>query len=186
MKFRGTVSRVIAVICALVFSSSCATIVNGTHQPVAFSSNPEGAEVFVNGTARGVTPTTVDLPRSSSDSTVVFKKVGYQDTTENLHTSISGYYFLNIILGGVIGLVLDALDGAWYGYDNSVAANLPVEVAAQSDRPAMQVVPGSAPNGASSQTVVNPEAVRATDRPNPPHASNPNVGDQWNANDHPQ
>jgi hypothetical protein len=175
MKFNGTASRVLAAMCALVLSSSCATIVNGTHQPVAFSSNPEGAEVFVNGTARGVTPTTVELPRSSSDSNVVFKKVGYQDTTENLHSSISGYYFLNILLGGVIGLVLDAVDGAWYGYDGSVQANLPVEVA-QRDRPAVEVAP---------QTPVNPAAVRATDVRSAPPAANPNVGDQWNPNDHP-
>ncbi len=115
-----------------LLASGCATIVNGTKQSVAFSSTPEGAEVFVNGAARGVTPATIELPRSTSSATVVFKKAGYQDTSENLHSSISGYYFLNIVLGGVIGLVLDAVDGAWFGYDDIVVANLPVDLAAQS------------------------------------------------------
>jgi PEGA domain len=106
--------------------SGCATIVHGTSQEIPFSSNPEGAEVFVNGSARGVTPTTVSLPRSSSSYNVVYKKEGYEDTTENLHSSISGYYFLNIVLGGIVGLVLDAMDGAWFDYDDPNTPNLPL------------------------------------------------------------
>jgi uncharacterized protein YceK len=81
------------VLSAGLLTSGCATIVHGTTQPISFSSNPEGAEVFVNGSARGVTPTTLTLPRSSSSYNVVYKKAGYDDTTENLHSSISGYYF---------------------------------------------------------------------------------------------
>jgi PEGA domain len=137
-----------------LLGSGCATIVNGTKQPVAFSSTPEGAEVFVNGSARGVTPTTIELPRSTSSANVVFKKVGYQDTSENLHSSISGYYFLNILLGGVIGLVLDAVDGAWFSYDDSIVASLPVDLAAQSDH-AATVAPAAAPNPASIHATYN-------------------------------
>jgi hypothetical protein len=106
--------------------SGCATIVHGTSQAIPFSSNPEGAEVLVNGSARGVTPTTVTLPRSSSSYNVVYKKAGYEDTSDNLHSSISGYYFLNIILGGIVGLVLDAVDGAWYDHDDPNTPNLPL------------------------------------------------------------
>jgi PEGA domain len=114
------------VLSAGLIVSGCATIVHGTSQAIPFSSNPEGAEVFVNGSARGVTPTTVTLPRSSSSYNVVYKKAGYEDTSDNLHSSISGYYFLNIILGGIVGLVLDAVDGAWYDYDDPNTPNLPL------------------------------------------------------------
>jgi hypothetical protein len=99
--------------------------VHGTSQAIPFSSNPEGAEVFVNGSARGVTPTTVTIPRSSSSYNVIYKREGYKDTTENLHSSISGYYFLNVILGGIVGLVLDAMDGAWFDYNDPNTPNLP-------------------------------------------------------------
>jgi hypothetical protein len=68
----------------------------------------------------------VTLPRSSSSYNVVYKKAGYEDTSDNLHSSISGYYFLNIILGGIVGLVLDAVDGAWYDYDDPNTPNLPL------------------------------------------------------------
>jgi len=114
------------VLSAGLLTSGCATIVHGTSQAIPFSSDPEGAEVFVNGSARGVTPTTVTLPRSWSSYDVVYKKEGYQDTSENLHSSISGYYFLNIILGGIVGLVLDAVDGAWYDYDDPNPVILPI------------------------------------------------------------
>jgi PEGA domain-containing protein len=119
---KAILSGVLSV--ALVVSG-CATIVHGTSQAIPFSSNPEGAEVFVNGSARGITPTTVTLPRSSSSYNVVYKKAGYEDTSDNLRSSISGYYFLNIILGGIVGLVLDAMDGAWFDYDDPNTVNLP-------------------------------------------------------------
>jgi hypothetical protein len=121
------------VLSAALVVSGCATIVHGTTQPVPFSSNPEGAEVFIDGSARGVTPTTVELPRSSSSYNVVYKKAGYEDTSENLHSSISGYYFLNIVLGGIVGLVLDAMDGAWFDYDDPNTVNLPFTEAARTD-----------------------------------------------------
>jgi hypothetical protein len=127
---KAILSGVLSV--ALVVSG-CATIVHGTSQAIPFSSNPEGAEVFVNGSARGVTPTTVTLPRSSSSYNVVYKKAGYDDTSDNLRSSISGYYFMNIILGGIVGLVLDAVDGAWYDYDDPNQVNLPLTVAARTN-----------------------------------------------------
>jgi hypothetical protein len=125
------------VLSAGLIVSGCATIVHGTTQPIPFSSNPEGAEVFVNGSARGITPTTVELPRSSSSCNVVYKKAGYEDKSENLHSSISGYYFLNIILGGVVGLVLDAVDGAWFEYDDPNQVNLPLTVEARTNAAAI-------------------------------------------------
>ncbi len=36
--------------------SGCATIIHGTHQDVAFSSSPTGAEVWVDGVKVGETP----------------------------------------------------------------------------------------------------------------------------------
>ena len=86
--------------------------------------------MFINGSARGVTPTTVELPRSSSSYNVVYKKAGYEDTSENLRSSISGYYCLNFILGGIVGLVLDAVDGAWFDYEDPNQVNLPLTVEA--------------------------------------------------------
>jgi len=63
----------------------------------------------------------------------VYKKAGYDDTSDNLRSPISGYYFMNIILGGIVGLVLDAVDGAWYDYDDPSQVNLPLTVAARTN-----------------------------------------------------
>jgi PEGA domain len=146
------------VLSAGLLTSGCATIVHGTTQAIPFSSDPEGAEVFVNGTARGVTPTTVTLPRSSSSYNVVYKKAGYEDTSENLRSSISGYYFMNIILGGIVGLVLDAVDGAWYDYDDPNPVNLPLTVAARTN-PATIDSPAKAVEAESQASDIAPKVI---------------------------
>jgi hypothetical protein len=47
-----------------VLTSSCATVFNGSKQKVMFTSNPAGAEVFVNGKTTGkFTPCTVKVRR---------------------------------------------------------------------------------------------------------------------------
>jgi hypothetical protein len=88
----------------------------------------------------------------------VYKKAGYEDTSENLHSSISGYYFLNIILGGIVGLVLDAVDGAWFDYDDPNPVNLPLTVEARTN-PATIGAPAKASVESESQTISEPASL---------------------------
>jgi hypothetical protein len=71
-----------------LLSSSCATIFNGSKQRVMFTSNPAGAEVFVNGKTTGkFTPCTVNVRRKvkagpnnrQNEQYYVLKKEGYHD-----------------------------------------------------------------------------------------------------------
>src|SRR5262249_44746502 len=91
--------------------SGCATIVNGTTEKIQLSSAPDGAQATIDGTQTVTTPTTVELSRDD-EHTIIFHKDGYQDDTEKLTSSTSGWIWGNILAGGVVGAVVDAESGA--------------------------------------------------------------------------
>jgi diacylglycerol kinase family enzyme len=98
---------------ALLFVTGCASIVSGTKQEVAFRSTPPGATVTVDGENHGGTPMTLKLSRKSRHE-VSFALDGYQPYEMSLTKSLNGWYFGNILFGGIIGLVVDAANGAMY------------------------------------------------------------------------
>jgi hypothetical protein len=93
--------------------SSCATIVSGSKQNVRFSSNPSTASVFIDEVEVGKTPFEIKLARISSHS-VVLKLDGYQTYQTRLTKSFNGWYIGNILIGGIIGLIIDPITGAMY------------------------------------------------------------------------
>ncbi len=103
------------VCCALAAAMSalagCATIVHGTTEKVQIDSNPGGADVQIDDSQHVTTPAAVKLSRGSPH-TLVFRKPGYQDDTETLTSSTSGWILGNLIGGGVIGIAVDSVDGA--------------------------------------------------------------------------
>lgn len=95
----------------------CASIIEGKSQAVTFNSEPPGAQVLINGMPMGVTPATITLKKSEYDNAnVVFKKDGYQDQQANLHTKVTGWFWGNIITGGLLGSGTDAISGAMWEY----------------------------------------------------------------------
>jgi hypothetical protein len=93
--------------------SSCATIIHGSRQDVGFSSNPTGASVTINGANFGNTPTVVKLKRSDTQA-VKISLDGYLPYEVVLTRKVDGWIAGNIIFGGIIGLIVDAADGAMY------------------------------------------------------------------------
>ncbi|MFG0400611.1 hypothetical protein ACF8D8_17535, partial [Pseudomonas sp. zjy_11] len=54
-----------------------------------------------------------------------FKKDGYPDKTIELDSSLSGWYWGNILLGGLIGmLIVDPLTGAMYKLPEFASADM--------------------------------------------------------------
>ena len=80
-----------------VVFNSCATITKDDSQPVAFSSEPQGAEVAINQIPRGTTPTTIMVKRKFGKSMISISKEGYETETFKLEKSVSGMTFGNII-----------------------------------------------------------------------------------------
>lgn len=111
---------------AMALVVGCATIIGGgSTQVVNFDSNPKGAEIWIGQNKNGkvvdlvntgeVTPHSMEIPRKNA--VIVFKKEGYEDTNVVLTQSVNGWFFGNIIIGGLLGSSIDSSTGANMKYD---------------------------------------------------------------------
>ncbi len=95
---------------------ACGSITRGTTEPVAFISDPPGANMTTNkGYACPATPCTLEVGRADEfDAT--FTKPGYAPQVIPVRTQIVGNgaagFAGNILVGGVIGMGVDAATGA--------------------------------------------------------------------------
>jgi hypothetical protein len=100
------------------FSSSCATIFKGTSQEVNFNSDPQRAEVFVNGTRMGETPVMLKLEVKKT-YTIEFRKEGFKTQTVTITNHVGAGWIILDILAGLLPVIVDAATGAWYSLDQS-------------------------------------------------------------------
>ena len=119
---------------AVVFAlSGCASIFNGKTQSVVLTSVPPGATAAVTNRAgesvhTGITPVTLTLNRGAGyfkaeTYTVTLTKEGYAPRQLTISSSVSGWYFGNILFGGLIGmLAVDPVTGAMYTFPESVSS----------------------------------------------------------------
>ena len=94
--------------------SGCGTITRGLTQTVHINSSPTGAYVSIDGSPKGTTPVSIDLARRK-DHSLKFSKPGYDDARFTIrHKFVSSSLTGNLLLGGIIGIGVDALSGAAY------------------------------------------------------------------------
>ena len=105
--------KIIALVLASSLLSGCATVVRGTHQEVSVTSKPSRTIVLVNGQGGFKTPATLELPRRR-DHILTFEKEGYESVNVIVLHIVNSAVAGNILLGGVIGLGVDAITGAQY------------------------------------------------------------------------
>ncbi|HKT14541.1 MAG TPA: hypothetical protein VJR87_03960 [Allosphingosinicella sp.] len=102
----------VAALCAASANlGACATVINGTSQPVEFDSDPKSANVELLTGLKCETPCEYSMKRGH-DSRVTFTKAGYQPVTVNIQSRTGGGVAGNILAGGLIGGVVDASNGA--------------------------------------------------------------------------
>jgi hypothetical protein len=115
--------------------SGCASIVSDSQYPVSISSSPEGANFEVRNRAgvvihSGSTPSSVSLKSGAGyfkgeEYTITFRKEGFADKQTKLRSSLDGWYWGNIIFGGLIGmLAVDPATGAMDKLPEDTAATL--------------------------------------------------------------
>lgn len=132
--------RITLIFLLAVMSTACSSIISKTDYPVAINSQPDGAQFLVSNrdgqrVQSGTTPATVTLKSSAGyfrgeSYTVELSKDGYTDRIYTLSSSIDGWYWGNILLGGVIGmLIVDPATGAMYNLPNRVDISLSPAVA---------------------------------------------------------
>lgn len=96
----------------------CATLFVGEQQSLTFDSEPAGAQIIINGVPMGVTPANITVQkRNYENATVVFKKEGYTDQQAAFHTKVTGWFWGNILIGGLLGSSIDSLTGSMLEYD---------------------------------------------------------------------
>ena len=116
---------ILACAVAALATSGCATIVAKSSQTITVTSVPDAANVSIvnkSGTPvhSGTTPITVTLKKGRGyfkpeAYTVRFAKEGYQAREVTVRGEVNGWYFGNIVFGGLIGLLaVDPATGAMY------------------------------------------------------------------------
>ena len=109
------VSQIVAmlvVFAVLSCLSGCATILAGKQADVSFSADPEGAQVYVNGSLMGTTPVQVKL-ENNKDYTIEFRKEGYQSKTVFLNKGLGAGWLILDIVFGLVPVIVDAATGDW-------------------------------------------------------------------------
>lgn len=97
-------------------ATSCASMFTGTKDKITFNSSPEGAKVFHKGVEKCITPCTAEISRSLSKQTVTFEKEGFNNKEIKLTKTFNPVTLLNILLGGAIGVGIDAATGSLTKY----------------------------------------------------------------------
>ena len=120
----------------VLVTSGCATVTSGTSQPFTVETDPKGAtcRLFRDDKTVGYvnpTPGTLTVDKSMSALGVECKKEGYKPTYMGVEAKHNPASFGNILLGGVVGIVIDAASGAAAYYEPSVFITLdPIETGA--------------------------------------------------------
>lgn len=127
--------------------SGCATIVHlGGNEELNVSSEPAGAKVVIDGTERGVTPLATKVERKK-DHVVVLTKEGFEENQSRVESHLSWWVAGNVILGGLVGILVDVLSGGGYTIEpDAVAVTLkPIEGVAASAAPPLSSLTQSPP-----------------------------------------
>lgn len=135
-----------AVVAAIALSTGCSSIVSKADYPVNIQSIPENANFTITNKAgnqihKGTTPETVNLKAgegyfSSEEYTISVTKLGFKTQDYVLKTSIDGWYFGNLLIGGLIGmLIVDPITGAMYSLPEKATIQLNSDIAMSNTHP---------------------------------------------------
>jgi hypothetical protein len=103
----------VAVVLSFLLTASCASIVSPGPDALPVQSTPEGAQVKLDGVVAGKTPCTVLIQRKQ-EGVLVLELEGYSPITVKREKVTNGWYFGNLFLGGILGMVVDISTGnAW-------------------------------------------------------------------------
>jgi hypothetical protein len=107
------VNKIIVLLTAALATSlgGCATVINGTHTSYRTDTRPKSAAVRFSNGASCTTPCKLEF-RRKDDIRADITLPGYKPTYVLIQSKLGGTAFGNILLGGVVGGVVDATNGA--------------------------------------------------------------------------
>jgi hypothetical protein len=109
------VKSILCIFIIILLAAGCATIVSGTSQTITFQSNPQGAQVLIDGLPVGITPLSIKV-KKNDNTTVQLKLDGYETQIFKMQTEFDPMFFGNILIGGFLGSTTDAVSGATVEY----------------------------------------------------------------------
>ena len=115
----------IAALLGLAFLPACATITTSPSQNLTVLTEPAGArcEIERNGAPLAVvnpTPGTVRIGKSNRETTITCTRDGHLPAQTALSPEFQPMFLGNILLGGVVGIVVDVSTGAISKYPDSI------------------------------------------------------------------
>jgi PEGA domain len=102
--------------------SGCATIMAGGPDHIPVSTNPPGATVFVDNVPVGQTPVMVRLDRQHSSGVIRIEMAGFAPIVIVRGKEINGWFWANLCIGGLIGIVIDLVTGDVKAFDDAPIA----------------------------------------------------------------
>lgn len=119
----------------LMLTSACATVTQGTTATLAVTTDPAGASCQVqrDGATIAVvnpTPGSVTISRSVRDLAIRCEKPGNLAGVTTVPAGFQAMTVGNLLVGGVIGVAVDAASGAMGTYPGNVHVSLPPDQAA--------------------------------------------------------
>lgn len=139
----------VAFVSAILFSG-CASIFTKTKYPLMVNSEPDGAVLVITDKKgrevyTGNTPATLSLKSSQgffskAEYQVRISYPGYNDKVVTVSSKIEGWYFGNLLLGGILGmLIIDPATGAMWKLDTK-HINVSLIPAFQSNEPSLRIM----------------------------------------------
>ncbi|UPJ55896.1 PEGA domain-containing protein [Bradyrhizobium sp. 192] len=144
--------RFVGIAALGVMLGGCASVTRATTENISISSTPSGVEAVVSGLE---VPTTCTTPCSvvvkrNADISITFQKEGYEPQivplSRDIPTSGAAGFAGNLLLGGVVGMGVDAATGAATDHKpNPVIVTMQPTVRARPVAPKRQRTPAPAP-----------------------------------------
>lgn len=109
-------NKILSIFVLCFFLASCALVFKGTKEEVNFGSDPQRAEVYINGVKLGETPFSLELVTKNT-YTIEFRKEGYESKSVLINNKVGAGWIILDVVCGLVPVVIDAATGAWYSLD---------------------------------------------------------------------
>ena len=110
------------LVLSICWLSGCGTLFLAKNKDISLNSTPVGATVALDGEVIGVTPMDVTLPTDESHI-LSFIKDGYQTVLCIVNHQVSWVIVvLDVVLGGLVAIVIDAVTRGWYKLDRDTCS----------------------------------------------------------------
>lgn len=122
--------RTLLVLSCMGLLPACATVVSGTTQTITVDTKPSGARCDLSRGDDKVgvvnpTPGSITIGKSLQDMEVACSKEGYLTERVVMRSEFQAATLGNVLIGGVIGIAIDAGSGAMSKYEPLVTLTLP-------------------------------------------------------------